>query len=381
MPVYQSKSPTADGKSYFFKTTYITADSDEPKVRVSKKYRTREEAIRGEQEFIINIEKYKDVPVYMTFQELYDKFIEDRKSCVKFTTLETYPNMYKYIKQFMKIKCVDYNIEHFLQWKKKMYSKKNISLRYKNDILKHWKSILNFGSRIYNFDFTPVYRKMDKFKDPNARKKEMQFYTLTEFNQFISVEDDIRWKCYFQTLYYCGLRCGESRGLKWRDINLDKNILSVKRQAISSKQENGLNYVLADPKTRKSIRDIPICSTLSKSLSEYRNQLIKNNRYNIEHFVFGNDDGSNPLSEHLILKRKKRNVEMSGVKYIRTHDFRHSCASLLINSGANVTMVAKYLGHSEIDETLNTYSHMFPSALNNVISIINDLNNKKSTKL
>ena len=72
---------------------------------------------------------------------------------------------------------------------------------------------------------------------------------------------------------------------------------------------------------------------------------------------------------------------MSGVKYIRTHDFRHSCASLLINSGANVTMVARYLGHSQIDETLNTYSHMFPSALNNVICIINNLNNKKSTKL
>ena len=41
------------------------------------------------------------------------------------------------------------------------------------------------------------------------------------------------------------------------------------------------------------------------------------------------------------------------------HDFRHSCASLLINNGANVTVVAKYLGHANIEQTLNTYSHMF----------------------
>lgn len=379
MPVYQSKSATADGKSYFFKTKFITADSDQPKIRVSKKYMTREEAMRAEQEFIVNIVRYKNVPVYMTFQELYDKFLEDRKTWCKFTTLQTYPNMYKYIKQFMKIRCVDYSTEHFLQWKKNMYSRKKISLRYKNDILKHWKSILNFGTKMYNFDFSFVYRKMDKFKDPNARKKEMKFYTLDEFNKFISAEDELMWQCYFKTLYYCGLRCGESRGLKWKDVNLTKNILSVKRQVIQHPNEDGTNYVLSDPKTPKSIRTIPICATLSISLKKYQQSLIDNNIYDNENFVFG--DGNLPLSEHYILKRKKRNTELSGVKYIRTHDFRHSCASLLINNGANVTMVARYLGHSQIDETLNTYSHMFPSALNDVLNIINDLNSEKSTKL
>ena len=47
---------------------------------------------------------------------------------------------------------------------------------------------------------------------------------------------------------------------------------------------------------------------------------------------------------------------------MQLHDFRHSCASLLINSGANISVVCKYLGHSDINETLNTYSHMFDSA-------------------
>lgn len=65
--------------------------------------------------------------------------------------------------------------------------------------------------------------------------------------------------------------------------------------------------------------------------------------------------------------------KMAGLKHIRIHDFRHLCSSLLINSGASVTMVAKYLGHPKIDVTLNTYSNMFQSALDGVINIINDL--------
>ncbi len=59
---------------------------------------------------------------------------------------------------------------------------------------------------------------------------------------------------------------------------------------------------------------------------------------------------------------------------IRLHDFRHSCASLLINSGANVTIVAKYLGHAKIDETLNTYSHIFDNKMDEIVDTINKLN-------
>lgn len=66
---------------------------------------------------------------------------------------------------------------------------------------------------------------------------------------------------------------------------------------------------------------------------------------------------------------------MADVPQIRVHDFRHSCASLLVNSGANITVVAKYLGHTKIEETLNTYSHMFSSALDSIVSIIDSLEN------
>ena len=71
-------------------------------------------------------------------------------------------------------------------------------------------------------------------------------------------------------------------------------------------------------------------------------------------------------------------ADNAGLKRIRIHDFRHSCASLLINNGANVTLVAKYLGHTKIEETLNTYSHMFSTALDSVVSVIDSLEEKEN---
>lgn len=67
---------------------------------------------------------------------------------------------------------------------------------------------------------------------------------------------------------------------------------------------------------------------------------------------------------------------MAGVKDIRVHDFRHSCASLLIDSSTNITLVVKYLGHSKIDETLNIYSHMYQNRLDTIVNIIEKQNDR-----
>ena len=74
--------------------------------------------------------------------------------------------------------------------------------------------------------------------------------------------------------------------------------------------------------------------------------------------------------------RKNIMCEEAGVKQIRIHDFRHSCASLLINNGATIPTVSKFLGHTKIEETLNTYTHLFGSALNEVVDLINKLDDK-----
>ena len=83
--------------------------------------------------------------------------------------------------------------------------------------------------------------------------------------------------------------------------------------------------------------------------------------------MFGNID---PLASCTLLDSITKNAFMARVIDIWFHDFRHSFASLLIDSGANITLVAKYLGHSKIDETLNTYSHMYQNRLDTIVNII-----------
>jgi len=79
------------------------------------------------------------------------------------------------------------------------------------------------------------------------------------------------------------------------------------------------------------------------------------------------------MADTTLRYRNTDNAFKTGVKVIRIHDFRHSCASLLIVSGANITLVAKYLEHTKIEETLNTYTHLFSSALNEVVDLIDKL--------
>ena len=244
---------------------------------------------------------------------------------------------------------------------------KSISTRYKNGVYKYLKALMNFGTKWYDINFVKVYNKMINFTNPNERKKEMAFYTLEELQRFLSVETDLKFRCAFQTLFYCGFRNGELRGLTWNTLTVNKNIVKVPDPKTSKL------YTVTSHKTSSSYRTIPIPNFLLKDLSELYNDEANYYGFRDSWYVFGN---INPLAATTLLGRKTKNAFMARVKDIRIHDFRHSCASLLIDSGANTTLVAKYLGHSKIDETLNTYSPMYQNRLDTIVNII-ELQNSK----
>lgn len=215
---------------------------------------------------------------------------------------------------------------------------------------------------------------MTNFTNPNERKKEMSFYTPEEFQKFLSDENDVKFICAFQTLFYCGLRNGELRGLTWNDINFKKSCLSVNKNITKTPDPiTGKPYTISSPKTMSSYRTIPISIILLEYYKDLYDDCSSYYNFNDNWYVFCNID---PLPETTLRDRKTKNAFKAGVKDIRVHDFRHSCASLLIDSGANITLVAKYLGHFKIDETLNTYSHMYQNRLENIVQIIEVQNTK-----
>ena len=252
---------------------------------------------------------------------------------------------------------------------KKQMNETNISTWYKNDILKFLKSVLNFAMTWYDFNLNKVYNKITKFNDAFDIPKEMMYFTYDQWKQFISVETNLQSKVMFEILYYCSLRKGELRGLTWRDIDFVNKTLSVKKQ-ITGRGGSVKEFQFSTSKTKSSIRTLPLNKLLLSDLKLLKKGISKEHGFNDNYFVIGD---AFPIGSNTITSRKNRNCKLAGVPQIRIHDFRHSCASLLINNGANVTIVAKYLGHTKIEETLNTYTHLFNSALNEVVDLINNL--------
>lgn len=371
MPVYKDKVPAKSGKCWYFRTRYKRLDGTRAQYH-SKRYMTKREAQEAEAEFLIKSQNEASVSS-LTFSQLINLFIENRSTIVKETTMYGYKNKRPYLDPIANVKLKDFNIEVYKRWRRYINSC-NISTRYKNDIYKFLKSLLNYATDWYGFSFVHVYRKMHNFNNPNELPKEMLYFTYDEFQKFLSDEKDIKFRCAFQTLFYCGLRNGELRGLTWNDINFRKSCLSVNKAVTKvPDRKNNKPYSVSSPKTSSSYRTIPIPNFLLEDLKQLYDDSTRYYKFNDEWYVFGDVD---PMPETTLRDRKTKNAFKAGVKDIRVHDFRHSCASLLIDSGANITLVAKYLGHSKIDETLNTYSHMYQNRLENIVQIIEVQNSR-----
>jgi len=303
----------------------------------------------------------------MTLGDLFKDHYNYQKDKVKATTLVNYTKKMPHFKSLWDIKLDQLTIHDIEKWRQEVNGEK-LATRTKNDYMKYLKSVLNYGIMWYDFNFSSMYNKMVNFTDPNEMPKEMQFYTKDEFKQFISVEEDLKYRTLFKTLFYCGLRRGELRGLTWNNIDFNRKELSVVQNVVNVNGDYGY-WQITTPKTKTSKRKIPIPKALLKDLIKYKEECRKYYGFEDSWFVFRD---ITPIHPHTIWKRKNEDAIKAGVKQIRLHDFRHSCASMLINNGCNITMVAKYLGHSKIDETLNTYSHMYQSDLESIVASIDD---------
>lgn len=366
MPVYKSNTPTKDGRCWFFRTRYKKLDGTKSQYH-SKQYATKHEAQDAEAEFKIKSQNEANVSM-VTFGQMTSLFIEQRSTIVKDTTKYNYKNKKVYLEPLNNTKLKDFNIDVYERWKRYLNSF-NISTRYKNDIFKFLKSILNFASDWYGFNFSHVYRKMTNFNDPNELPKEMELFTYDEFQKFLSIETDIKFRCAWEILYYCGLRIGELKGLTWKDIDFDNRTITINKQI--SQQSNRSKWHFSPPKTVKSNRVLPMTKTLLNDLIK----LKENDKeilfgFNDKFFVVGD---IRPAISSTITGRKNKNCELAGVKQIRIHDFRHSCASLLIYKGATINTVTKFLGHTKIEETLNTYTHLYSNALTDITSLIDEM--------
>lgn len=191
-------------------------------------------------------------------------------------------------------------------------------------------------------------------------EKKVNFYIIDEFNKFLNVINDNLHKLMFSLFYYYGLRLGELKGLQHKDFDFKNNLLLIRR-AVSNKTGTG-KQEFVDLKSASSKRNYPLLNQI-KSL--YKVSFI--NKVDNNALVFS-------YSETSINRYNKRYARESGLKKIKLHEFRHSCASFLINNGMDYMQVASWLGHKSPTTTLNIYSHLFPNRKQEIADFIDKLN-------
>ena len=123
--------------------------------------------------------------------------------------------------------------------------------------------------------------------------------------------------------------------------------------------------------------------TLYETLSEYKKEVMKFTDYSNNWFVFGN---TRFLPETNIARNKHKYFELSGVKEITIHEFRHSHVSLLINEYIKVSkeknmkvdtakfflMLSNRMGHT-IEVMQRTYMHLFPTIQDEIVDLLDNL--------
>lgn len=154
----------------------------------------------------------------------------------------------------------------------------------------------------------------------------------------------------------CGMRRGEVLGLQWQDIDLNNKILRV----ANSYTKVGKINKLVEPKTVLSVRTIALLPSTAEALREYKDnrKVIKLNKDEPD-FVCCWEDGS-PLKPDYVSHTLRKLLKRCDLPLIRFHDLRHTHATLLLMQGVNVKVVSERLGHSKINMTLDTYSHVLP---------------------
>lgn len=365
MAVYKSKKITKDGRSYFFRIKYKDIFG-EVHDYTSPKFKNKKDAEFEEARYRLKVESKTAFISDITFNDIFNELISKKETEVKKQTIIKIKKLYEHLHYFENKKINDINVANIKEFTNILLTK-NMSVPYNNKILGLLRQIIIYSAKFYGTSDS-ILKYIDNFKKVNVIEKEMDFYTYSEYKQFDNVIKDHGLHTFFEILYFLGLRKGECQALTWEDISFERKELTINKTLTT--KIKGEMYTISSPKTKNSIRTLPIPEKIINDLKTMKSSALEYKDFSKKWFVFGNVF---PYRESTLEKKKNEFCKQANIKQIRIHDFRHSCASLLINKGATIALVSKYLGHSNITITLNTYTHMYKSELENVTELLNNL--------
>jgi integrase len=203
---------------------------------------------------------------------------------------------------------------------------------------------------------------------PRTRKSEMyeiKIWSPDQLQQFLSfVRSDPLFPLW-RLLAWSGMRRGEALGLQWRDLQLKAGSLSVRRAVCAA----GSHVYVSRPKSTVA-RVVDLDRETLTSLRAHKRRQARAFGPNLHDcWIFTDAEGNN-LHPNRVTKSFTALVERSGLPRIRLHDLRHTHASHLIMSGANIKVVQERLGHANATITLMTYTHLMPTTQRTAIDTL-----------
>ena len=205
----------------------------------------------------------------------------------------------------------------------------------------------------------------DKVDRPRKNSFQPVFLSADEMQKMFEALRGTKLELPVLVAAFYGLRRGEVVGLKWDAIDFERDTITIKHIVTNAKIDGKSEIVCADrAKTKSSLRSLPLVSNIREKLLALREQQKENRRVcgncyskKYDGYVFVDAMGNifNPRS---VTANFSKLLEQNGLRHIRFHDLRHSCASLLLANDVPLKQIQEWLGHSDIGTTANIYSHL-----------------------
>jgi integrase len=180
---------------------------------------------------------------------------------------------------------------------------------------------------------------------PAVRGRRDRIATPTEAAALMAALSESE-RALWATALYAGLRRGELQALRWEDIDLTSNIISVRRSW------DDKAHLTVAPKSAAGHRSVPIAAVLRSQLAQHR---LRTGGHDL---AFGN--GDTPFVPTTAWRRALTAWRKAGVEPISFHEARHTAASLMIAAGINAKALSSYLGHTSVALTYDRYGHLMP---------------------
>ena len=210
-----------------------------------------------------------------------------------------------------------------------------------------------------------VQNVADKVDRPKKNSFQPVFLSAEEMQKMFEALRGTKLELPVLVAAFYGFRRGEVLGLKWDAIDFERGTISVIRTVTTITLDGKQTEIeQQSAKTKSSLRTLPLIGSFREYFLQVKeaqelNKQVCGNCYNHEYdgFVFVDELGERMRANYLTSAFPKF-LESHGLRRMRFHDLRHSCASLLLANGVPLKHIQEWLGHSDFTTTANIYAHL-----------------------